>query len=135
MAKRAEQNRISDKDGHTLERSTFTDDNNLLPSADELSKLNSVDPSIITWIKERTAKEQDARIRFNDGRIDMAKGEYRYVHRYNFTALFMAFIIVILFLGFAAYLILHDKETIGTIFAGGTMALIVSYFLRTKPKK
>jgi hypothetical protein len=135
MTKRAEQNKVCDKDGHTLERNTYTEDNNLLPSADELSRLNQVDPSLITWIKDRTTEEQNARIRFNDSRIDLAKKEYKYVHTYNFVALFMAFIIVVLFLGFAGYLILNNKETIGTIFAGSTLVLIVSYFLKTKSKK
>lgn len=39
MAKKAEQNRLQDKNGLTVEKNTLYDDS-LLPSADELSKLN-----------------------------------------------------------------------------------------------
>lgn len=41
MAKKAEQNKVCDKTGLTLEQNTVYDDN-LLPSADELAKLDNV---------------------------------------------------------------------------------------------
>ena len=47
----------------------------------------------------------------------------------------MAFLIVLLFLSASFYLIISGKEVIGTIFAGGTIVGIVSYFLNAKRKK
>lgn len=131
MAKKAEQNKLCDKTGLTVEHNTLIDDN-LLPSADELAKLNNVSDKIVPWIMERTEKEQDARIKFNEDRMKIAQADFKHTHRYNFTALTMAFIIVLMFLGFSFYLIMHGQETIGTIFAGSTVALIVSYFLKSK---
>lgn len=134
MAKKAEQNKVCDKTGLTLGQNTVYDDN-LLPSADELAKLDAVSKDIIPWIMKRTEMEQDARIKFNEDRMKIAQDDFKHVHRYNFTALIMAFIIAIAFLAASFYLILHGQETIGTIFAGGTVVLIVSYFLKAKNKE
>lgn len=134
MAKKAEQNKVCDKTGLTLEQNTVYDDN-LLPSADELAKLDAVSKDIIPWIMKRTEMEQDARIKFNEDRMKIAQDDFKHVHRYNFTALIMAFIIAIAFLAASFYLILHGQETIGTIFAGGTVVLIVSYFFKAKNKE
>lgn len=134
MAKKAEQNKVCDKSGLTLEHNTIYDDN-LLPSADELAKLNSVSDKIIPWIMERTEMEQNARIKFNEDRMDIAKKDFKHNHTYNFTALIMAFIIVLLFVSLSFYLILNGQETIGTIFAGSTIVLIVSYFLKASKNK
>lgn len=92
MVKQAEQNRLRDKKGVTLERNTIIDDS-LLPNAEELAKLNNIDNNILPWILERIAKEQDARIQFNKDRMTLAKSESNHVHLYNFTALFMAFLL------------------------------------------
>ena len=46
----------------------------------------------------------------------------------------MAFLIVLLFLSASFYLIISGKEIIGSIFAGGTIVGIISYFLNSKKK-
>lgn len=79
--------------------------------------------------------EQDARIKFNEDRMKIAQSDFKHIHRYNFTALIMAFIIVLIFIAFSFYLIINGQETIGTIFAGGSIVLIVSYFLKAKNKE
>lgn len=134
MAKKAEQNKVCDKSGLTLEHNTVYDDN-LLPSADELAKLNSVSDKIVPWIMERTEMEQNARIKFNEERVAITKKDFKHKYAYNFTALIMAFVIVLLFVSLSFYLILNGQETIGTIFAGGTMVLIVSYFLKASKNR
>lgn len=134
MAKKAEQNKVCDKTGLTLEQNTVYDDN-LLPSAEELAKLDTVSKDIIPWIMKRTEMEQDARIKFNEDRMKIAQSDFKHVHRYNFTALIMAFIIVLVFVAFSFYLIVNGQETIGTVFAGSTVVLIVSYFLKAKNKE
>ena len=133
MTKKAEQNKIKDEKGLTVEQNTVYDDN-LLPPAEELAKLNSISDKIVPWIMRRTEMEQDARIKFNEDKMNIAKEEYSHNHKYNFTALIMAFLIVLIFVGLSFYLIINGQETIGTIFAGGTLVLIVSYFLKTKSK-
>lgn len=134
MAKKAEQNKLQDERGLTFEQNTIVDDN-LLPSADELAKLNGISEDIIPWIMARTEKEQDARIKFNEDRMRLSEKDLNFAHKYNMLALVMAFLIVLLFLSASFYLIISGKEVIGTIFAGGTIVGIVSYFLNAKRKK
>lgn len=133
MAKKAEQNTLSDNRGLTFEQKTVVDDN-LLPSADELAKLDGISKDIIPWIMSRAEKEQDARIKFNEDRMRLSEKDLKFAHKYNIIALVMAFVIVMLFLSASFYLIITGKEIIGTIFAGGTIAAIVSYFLNAKKK-
>ncbi len=133
MVKKAEQNTLSNNRGLTFEQKTVVDDN-LLPSADELAKLNDISKDIIPWIMGRTEREQDARIKFNEDRMRLSEKDLRFAHKYNMTALVMAFIIVILFLSASFCLIIFGKEVLGTIFAGGTIAAIISYFLRSRKK-
>lgn len=134
MVKKAEQNTLSDSKGMTFEQRTIVDDN-LLPSADELARLNEVSKDIIPWIMARTEKEQDARIKFNEDRMRLSENDLNFAHRYNMTALIMAFLIVIAFLSASFYLIISGKELIGSIFAGGTIVGIVSYFLNSNNRR
>lgn len=134
MAKKAEQNRVKDERGLTFEQNTIVDDN-LLPSADELAKLNNISEDIIPWIMARAEKEQDARIKFNEDRMNLSEKDLRFAHKYNMLALIMAFILVLLFLASSFYLIILGKEVIGTIFAGGTILGVVSYFLNARRRK
>ena len=125
---------MSDSKGMTFEQRTVVDDN-LLPSADELAKLNDVSKDIIPWIMARTEKEQDARIKFNGDRMRLSEKDLSFAHLYNMTALIMAFLIVIAFLSASFYLIISGKEIIGSIFAGGTIVGIISYFLNSNRRK
>lgn len=135
MAKRAEQNRLSsDKGVTTLEHRTLIDDS-LLPSADELEKLNSISKSILPWIMERTEKEQDARIDFNRERMNLAKNEQKQRFRYDMTALMFAFVIVLIFIGAAIYLIANEKYVSGSIFGGAVVVLLVKYFISSSKQK
>lgn len=134
MVKKVEQNKVCDKRGITLEHNTAYDDN-LLPPAEELAKLNHISSEIVPWIMKRTEIEQNARIKFNEDRMILAQKDFKHTHRYNFAALIMAFIIVLIFISLSFYLILNGQETIGTIFAGGIMVLIVSYFLKASKNK
>lgn len=133
MAKKAEQNTLSDHRGLTLEQRTVVDDN-LLPPAEELAKLNDISKEILPWIMNRTEKEQDARISFDENRMRLTEKDLNFAHRYNMVALIMSFVIVILFLAASFYLIISGKEVLGTLFAGGTIVGIISYFLNNKKK-
>ena len=75
MAKKTEHQRIARIDhpqgqGSSYEKHTSVDDS-LLPDAIELEKLKILDPTIMDWIKERTAKEQDGRLYFNQKKIEI----------------------------------------------------------------
>lgn len=110
-------------------------DDNLLPSADELSKLNQVSSEIIPWILKRTEIEQDARVEFNKARVELARKDLKSTHKYNFTALIFAFIVIISGMGFSFFLILQQMPTQGTIFAGATIALAAVSFIKASNNK
>ena len=109
-------------------------DDSPLPPAQELMNLQRVDERIPKWLMDKADKEQQARIDFNQSRIDLAKEDAKHIRRYNIIALWMAFFIVILFLLLSFYLILNEQVLIGTIFVGGAIVSIVSYFLKARPK-
>ncbi len=134
MAKKAEQNRVKNEQGLTLEHNAVYDDS-LLPSADELAKLNSISSDIVPWIMERTEKEQNARIKFNEDRMRLMEKDIKNTYNYNIVALIMAFLITIAFLIFSFYLVINGKGVEGTIFAGATVVMIVAYFIKAKNKE
>lgn len=134
MAKQHHQNRLSNKEtGLTLEQNTAIDDN-LLPPAEELSKIKDVDANFLPWIRERTAIEQDARIKFNDNRIELAGYDLKKTHRFNISALLFGFLVFLLGITFSAFLIYNNLATEGTIFGGSIMLAAVIAFVRVAKK-
>lgn len=132
MAKKAAQNTLQSKEGGMVLQQQVISDDSLLPSASELEKLKSVSPEIIPWILERTEMEQDARIEFNKDRMKLAKSESKHAQWYNFVSLIMAFVITMVFIAISFYLIVKGNTTAGSIFVGGTIALIISYFFKSR---
>jgi uncharacterized membrane protein len=135
MVKRAHQNKLSNnKNGVMLEQNTVYDDS-LLPSADELAKLSSISEDIVPWVMKRAEVEQDARINFNKEKTILIKSDMAHTHIYNFFALIMAFIITLFLLLASCYFIVKGYSVAGTVFAGGTIALIIFYFLNSPKNK
>lgn len=90
MGRKAEQNRLTTgANGVQLEQNTIYDDN-LLPAADELAKLHSLDNGIIPWVKKRTEVEQDGRIWFNKKRLKLAGREINFAGASTILGLFLA---------------------------------------------
>ena len=131
MTKVAKQNKAHIKNNSisTIEENTIVDDS-MLPATDELIKLKEIDPTIIEWIKRRSEIEQDARIRFNDNRMSLAKKDLNSVFWINIICLFFAFIIIVLGILFSYVMIKNDMKIEGTIFAGTTIVIAASLFLR-----
>ena len=117
-----------------LEQNSIIDDN-LLPPAEELAKLNEVNPDIIKWIMERTSMEQDARIKFNEERMKLAKYDLHCVHGYNFTALIFALIVLVAAMFFSYILIKNEMNVAGTCFAGGTIIIAAIFFIKASKNK
>lgn len=94
MGKKAEQNKLtSNRNGVQLEHNTVYDDN-LLPSAEELAKLQAVNPDIIKWIMSRTEVEQNARIAFNKKRANLVGREINYAGLSTLAGLIMCFVLL-----------------------------------------
>ncbi|MDI9358529.1 MAG: hypothetical protein QM528_06255 [Phycisphaerales bacterium] len=132
MSKNVQQDKLSlhKKGAEMILTQHRISDNQLLPSAEELQKIEQVSHGTIEWIKERAKNEQDARIRFNDNKISLATKDIRLTHSYNFTALFFAFIVIVLFTAVSYLLILSGRNIQGTIFGGGTLLIAVFYLFR-----
>ncbi|MDE7188942.1 MAG: hypothetical protein K2N96_02230, partial [Muribaculaceae bacterium] len=116
MARKVEQNKITkDDSGVSLEHHAAYDDN-LLPSAEELSKLKSIEPDIIPWIMERTEKEQDARIEFNHRRMNLAHKEVNCSALLTFFGMLLAAVVIIGVFYFSYQLISNGYQVAGTVF-------------------
>jgi len=70
-------------------------DDNILPDASELEKLKELDPDIISWLKERAEKEQDARIEFNKERTNIIKHTSRTTFRIDIYTITCALIVIL----------------------------------------
>lgn len=106
--------------GASYEQSESYDDS-LLPDAIELAKLQELDPTIIEWIKERTAKEQDARISFNSRKIDLIEGSTKKAFRMDVIVVVAAFLILVVGMLVTVYLVSQNLKVEGTVFGGITL--------------
>jgi uncharacterized membrane protein len=130
MAKQTQQNRLAKNNRNELmlEQSTTYDDS-FLPAASELEKLKEIDPDIIRWVLSRAEMEQNARIECNREIIDINKFNLKKEHRFNFTALFLAFVLFIGALGISAFFVVKGFEVQGTIFGGSALIMGVVFFI------
>ena len=134
MGKKAEQNRVVHKeDGVAVEQTSIYDDS-LLPSAEELAKLQSIDPTCVDWIKKRTEIEQDARIKFNMSKIHLMSKDMNHIFIQNILSIVAAFFIILSIIGCAAYFVYNGLSVEGTIFGSVSVILAASIFIRWRPK-
>ena len=89
--------------------------------------MKEINPDIVTWIMERTAFEQEERLK-------IAKFEFRGGRRYNVAALTFAFIVIMAGLSFSTFLIYNEMNTMGTIFAGSTLIMAATAFIKASKK-
>lgn len=117
-----------------LEHNTVYDDN-LLPAADELCKLNALDPDIVPWVKNRTEIEQNARIKFNLRRTALAFREINYSAFLTFAGLILC-VGVIMGIFYLSYdLIMNGHETAGMLFGGGDVVGVLMAINKFKLRK
>lgn len=110
-------------------------DDNLLPDSIELAKLKELDPNIIEWVKERTAKEQDSRIDFNDRKMSLLERNNARLFTLDVISIIAAFVIIISGMWFSYFLLIHKEVITSTIFAGGTILFAANAFLNFRRKK
>ena len=124
-ARKIEQNKITqDESGVSLEHHAAYDDD-FFPSADELSKLKSVDPSIVPWVMKMSEQEQKARISFNHRRMDLAHKEVNLSALMTFCGLLFAAVIIIGVFYLAYLLISGGYQIAGTIFGTIDLAALI----------
>jgi uncharacterized membrane protein len=135
MSRQAHQKRLSTrKEGIIVEQQSIFEDS-LLPAAEELAKLQEINPDIVAWIMERTSMEQETRHSENKERLNIYKLEFRGARRYNVVALIFAFVVIIAGLSFSTFLIYNSMNVMGTVFAGSTLVVAANAFIRASKKK
>lgn len=112
-----------------------TVDDSLLPKAEELAKLKAIDPTIIEWIKQRTEKEQDSRLKFNEDQMDLLRKHTLWVHWLDLAAMLFALLVVFGGMAFSWLLISNDHTVGGSLFAGGTLLAAANVFFRIRKKR
>lgn len=126
MSKKQQQTKsVANRSGVAIEQQTIVDDN-LLPPAEELEKLNQIDTSIIPWIMQRTEKEQDTRLHFNRENIRLAHRNIGITQ----ASLWLAFTLAVTVLAFSCIFIWLGKEVAGTIFGSIGIIIVIQSFLR-----
>ncbi len=110
-------------------------ESSMLPSAEELSRLKEVEPKLIDLIISATEKEQEARLKFNNDQVKLANKDLNGVVIPNILSPIFAFIIIVLGMFFAAYLIHEGSKTEGTIFGGAMIIGAAALFMKRNKKK
>lgn len=109
-------------------------DDSLLPDAEELARLKELDPEVINWVKERTAKEQDARLDFNNRKVNLIEKGQKMAYTVDLVAIGAAFIITMSGMGFSYLLIGEGQVITGSVFAGATIIFAANSFLNFRKK-
>ena len=105
-------------------------DDNLLPSAEELSKLKEVDPTIIDWIKKRTEIEQDARHQFNREQMAIHTYSVKKTHKFNLLSLMFGFFLFISIIAASSFFVFKGLSVQGTIFGGSALIMGIIFFVK-----
>jgi len=114
-----------------IEQNVFVDDS-LLPTAEELAKLQQLDSNIMDWMKERCVVEQDARIEFNKNSMNLAKHDVKWFHRNNLISMLLVFFVALTGLIMSYFLISNGHTVVGSIF-GATGLAIMIFSMRKSP--
>lgn len=131
MAKKAEQNKLRNKDGVLLEQTSIYDDS-LLPSSDELLRLKQIDPNIVQWLMDRATKEQEARIKYNDDKIDLTRQSVNKAHSRSVIGMIFIFLVIVIGFALSAWFVYLDKDLGASIFGGSTFVALIIALLRIK---
>ena len=132
MSKQAKQTKINISHGILqTEESTFLD-NSLLPMADELERLVSIDKGILQWMQKRAEIEQDARIEFNKNRIQEYRMQGSRLFFINLISLLMAFMIIVGGGIASVFLALKGLSIEGSILGGVTLVAAAGVFLKKR---
>lgn len=134
MGRKAEQNRLIHQGESVAVEQTSVYDDSLLPPAEELAKLQQLDPDCLNWIKKRTEIEQDARIQFNKDKVGLMHKDMNLVTFQNVLCVIVAFIIIMSGLACSAYFVYKGLKTEGSIFGGSTLVFAGLIFLKFRSK-
>ncbi len=105
-------------------------DDGILPDILTISEYAKLDPSAPKFFMEAAKSEQDFRHAMNKDAMKLSRREQALIHGINYLGLTFAFLIGIAGMAFSYFLIIQDKETLGSIFAGVTLLGLAGLFVR-----
>ena len=117
-----------------LVRHEETIDDNLLPTSEELKKLQSNRPDLIDIVVRFAEKEQDSRHNIRIEEINAFKNQSIKDFAINYTGLIFAFFVMIAGMYFSTVMINNGNNVIGTVFAGATLLVGVAIFINPLKK-
>jgi uncharacterized membrane protein len=127
MAKQKTNHTVAKQGSKEVYQLSHEEDDNLLPSAEELQQYQALDPNFIEWIKNRCDNEQIARIQFNKEKVEIHKTMNKHMFKIDMTSIIASGIVILSAMSISAYLIYLNHALTGSIFAGGA---IVFYGIR-----
>lgn len=126
MTRRSEKNEaVRTMNGISVKQNIVYDDA-LIPSADEMTRYKDIDPGFVQWFMDNGTREQQARHKEYDNRYKLMRSSIR-SNNIFMILLFAAFVI---FVFLSAYLIINDKEIMGSVFAASAIIDIASLIWR-----
>lgn len=111
---------------------TQTFDDNLLPDAVEISKLQQLDPNIMEWLKSHADKEQAFRHNSVQKRDQIIHANVKGEINLNFYGITCAFLIILSGMALSAFLIEKNHVITGSVFSGFTLIYAGALFIRKK---
>jgi uncharacterized membrane protein len=130
MAKRTNRQLTARQGNQEVVHNSYEEDDNMLPSPEQLQQYQQLDPNFIQWFMNRADLEQNARIKFNADKIDIAKSVNRKLFTIDMSVIISATIVFIAALAFSALLLLNDHPISGSIIGGGSVLVFTTSLLR-----
>ena len=127
MAKAKHQQSIAKQGNQHVIQTSYEEDDNLLPSPEELLKYKEMDPDFVNWIKNRCDIEQRARLKFNEDRIKLVRSTHMKIFTVDLASLFASVLVMLAGMYLSYVLIRRGQILTGSLFAGG---IIVFYAIR-----
>lgn len=114
--------------GNSLEQYISVEDNTL-PSPQDLSEYQKIDPRIVDYLLTSSAKEQNHRHEMEAGKLAIIRKSERRTGQMNWWGMFFAFLALLTFVALAAYALYLDKPWFAGIFGFAAVAGIISTFV------
>ena len=109
---------------------TLTVDDTCLPSAEELTAYQEIDPNIVTFLMDVSKKEQEHRHKMERDKLRVVDKNERRVFRLNWWGMFYAFLSIVVLVGLSGYALYLDKPWFAGILGAGTFVSIVYIFVK-----
>jgi uncharacterized membrane protein len=111
------------------EEITHEFDDSPLPSADELLKLQSIDPSIVPWLMERHKVEQDFRHEAHRTQQQILAGVLQNDSNVSWYALHWAGFILLTVIGCSTYLFVIGQTVYGGLLGAAVIVSVAKLFI------